>query len=338
MADAAPFRPEVPPVASIIGDDIVIAKMGRPYSQLSGVEKRDYLFEQGIRPTAYERNEFPDVVGGEIQFTEAALQTVHRHSLRDTLTRASDEFDQPALKLFHTYGTTAKIKFIPEQDTPYTGIFQHGAPGLGRFSYAGPVSGVGVVPGLGLKFLIDGDHPSENLVVMRKLDSQQLLPFPRHHSVFQNPFTNILPQPVNPIMRIVKDAFETVVQPGQGLHQPADNLAAALPTGDPVPSTQIAAPFRLIFSATQKAKTASRPNVDFRDDLAQNIPGGSEIYEVFALDATGETELRTQGIAEVEELLPHAKKIGTIVTESEFIASAYGDHRLFFKHNANFIR
>lgn len=73
--------------------------------------------------------------------------------------------------------------------------------------------------------------------------------------------------------------------------------------------------------------------MDFRNDLAQNIPGDTEIYEVFALDATEETELRT-----VEELLPHAKKIGTIVTESEFIASAYGDHRLFFKHNANFIR
>ena len=85
MADTAPFRPEVPPVASIISDDVVIARTGRRYSQLSGVEKRDYLFEQGIKLTAYARNEFPDVVGGEIQFTKAAFQTFHQHSLRDSL-------------------------------------------------------------------------------------------------------------------------------------------------------------------------------------------------------------------------------------------------------------
>src|SRR5215467_11566977 len=301
MADAASFRPRVPQVASIISDDKVIAATGRRYSQLSGIEKRDYLFEQGIRPTAYARDEFPDLVGGEIQFTEEALQTFHQHSLRNTLTRVGDEFDQPALKLFHTYGTTAKIAFVPGPDTPYTGIFKQRAPGLARFSYAGPVSGVGVVPGLGLKFLIDGDHPSENMVAMRKLDPQQLLPFPRHHSVFQNPFTNILPHPVNPIMKIVKHAFETVVQPGEGLHQPVDNLAAVLPTGERVPPEQITAPFRLIFSPTERAKTASKPNLDFRDDLAQNIPNGTEIYDVFALDQAQEDQLEGQGIAGVEE-------------------------------------
>jgi len=40
----------------------------------------------------------------------------------------------------------------------------------------------------------------------------------------------------------------------------------------------------------------------------------------------------------VEDLLAHARKIGSITTESEFIASAYGDYRLFFKHNAGFMR
>lgn len=330
--------PKVPAVASILEGDTVIARMGRRYAELTGEEKRDYLFEQGIRPTAYPGSEFPDVVGGQIQFTKAALQTFHQHSLADTLTRVGDEFDQPTLKLFHTYGSTAKIVFVPEPGTPYTGIFKEGAHGLARFSYAGPVSGVGVVPGLGLKFLLDGDRPSENLVVMRKLDPQELLPFPAHNSVFQNAFTNILPNPINPIMIAVKDAFETVVQPGKGLHQPVDNLAAVLPNGTPVLPTEIRAPFRVIFSSTQTAKLLSKRNMDFRDDLAQNIPPGTEIYEVFALDQTEEATLEGQGLTQVEKLLPHAKKIGTIVTESEFVASAYGDHRLFFKHNAGFIR
>jgi len=45
------------------------------------------------------------------------------------------------------------------------------------------------VPGLGLKFPVDGDRPSENAVVMRMLDPQS------QHSVFENAFTNILPVP-----------------------------------------------------------------------------------------------------------------------------------------------
>ena len=36
--------------------------------------------------------------------------------------------------------------------------------------------------------------------------------------------------------------------------------------------------------------------------------------------------------------MTQAAKIGTIVTESEFIASKYGDYRLFFKHADTFIR
>ena len=40
----------------------------------------------------------------------------------------------------------------------------------------------------------------------------------------------------------------------------------------------------------------------------------------------------------VEKLLAHGRKIGTITTESEFIASKYGDYRLFFKHNARYLR
>src|SRR5262249_45955543 len=178
MANPSPIAPRVPDVASILGDQDTIAKTGRRYAQLSAVEKRDYLFDQGIRPTAYPDNTLPDVVGGVVPFTKAALQVHFQHSLSNTLTRVGDEFEQPTLKLFHTYGSTAKIVFIPDLETPYTGLFKEGACGLARFSYAGPVVGVGVVPGLGLKFLVDGDHPSENLVVMAKLDSQQLLPLP----------------------------------------------------------------------------------------------------------------------------------------------------------------
>ena len=188
---------------SIIQDEIVTPGGGRKlrYVELTGLEKRDFLFDQGIRATSYERlgEDRPDIVSGIAQFSKSALDSIANHLLSDSVTRVSDELPEPKPKLFHTYGATAKIMFTPAVDTPYTGILREKAPGLARFSYAGPVTGIGVVPGLGLKFPIDGDCPSENLVAMRMLDRQQpLLRFfskRSHNSVFQNPFTNILPLP-----------------------------------------------------------------------------------------------------------------------------------------------
>src|SRR5215510_14561650 len=167
------------------------------YRDLTGPEKRDYLFDAGIRPTAYGGDGMPDVHGGVVQFAGSALSSLAHHLLATTLTRVSDELATPKPKLFHTYGATAKIAFAPAPATPYTGMFSHHVHGLARFSYAGPVAGVGIVPGLGLKFPLDGDHPSRNLVVMRMLDPQS------RHSVFQHVFTNILPTPrfTNFVMR-----------------------------------------------------------------------------------------------------------------------------------------
>ena len=332
---------------SIVYDEITTVRPGRKlrYAELTGLEKREYLFECGIRPTSYGDNASrPDVVNGLLQFSRSALKSIANHLLSETLTRVGDELPEPKVKLFHTYGTTAKIAFIPEPNTPYTGIFTERVPGLARFSYAGPVRGVGVVPGLALKFLIDGDHPSQNLVAMRKLDPQQPLwlffSTGSHNSVFENPFTNILPLPglANLTMRVVNHRFETVVTQGHGLHQSLESFGKVRANGEPVPPEKAAAPYRVIFRPTAKARSASNPGIDFRDDLARNFPPLTPIYDVLALDASEETALRAKGIVAVEDLMAHASKIGAIVTESEFIASRYGDYRLFFKHDDSFIR
>jgi hypothetical protein len=342
--DSSDIGPDGTP--SIIHEPITTIRSGQTlkYTDLLGREKRDYLFEKGIRPTAYVGEARPDVFSGVLRFSQSALKSIKDHLLRTSLTRESDELEEPKAKLFHTFGATAKIVFTPEPGTPYTGLLSETVHGLARFSYAGPVSGVGVVPGLGLKFLVDGDHPSENLVVMRQLDRQQSFGnfFSTHsqNSVFQNQFTNILPTPhiLNLVMRTVKKRFETVVASGQGLNQPVDNLVRVHANGDPVPSDRVVTPYRLIFRPTAQVVAASNPTIDFRDDLAHNVKTGDPIYEVFALDEAQEMDLNRRGVSKVEDLLPSARKIGTITTESEFIASRYGDYRLFFKHNARFIR
>jgi hypothetical protein len=129
-----------------------------------------------------------------------------------------------------------------------------------------------------------------------------------------------------------------VVQQGKGLHQSPDNLAAIHTNGSPVAQEKVVAPYRLIFRPTAQVTASSDPTIDFRDDLAQNIKIGTPTYEIFALTEAQESELNSKGVKEIEELLPHGQKIGSITTDSEFIASAYGDYRLYFKHNARFIR
>jgi hypothetical protein len=296
------------------------------YNQLTALEKRDYLFETGIRATVHAT--LPDVTLGVPLFLGSALDSFAHHLLRDTVTRVGDELETPKNKLFHTYGTTAKVQFTPDLATPYTGLFAENAAGLLRFSYAGPVIGIGIVPGLGLKLLIDGDHPSENAVLMRMLDGQS------EHSVFEHPFTNLLPDPnlTNAIMRGVKQRFETVVAAPHGLDQPVDNFARVQVNGQPV-TGEVRAPFRVILAPTRDARLKSNPQIDFRVDLARNIPEGTTIYDVLALD-----EADDDRSVDIEALVPKARRIGGLTTESEFIASAYGDYRLFFKHSGVYLR
>jgi len=319
---------DVADTPSIVGRQITSFRDGQSltYGQLTAVEKRDYLFDAGIRATAH--TTLPDVTLGVPLFLGSAIDSFAHHLLRDTVTRIGEELETPKNKLFHTYGTTAKIRFTPDPATPYTGLFAENAAGLLRFSYAGPVLGIGIVPGLGLKLLIDGDHPSENAVMMHMLDGQS------QHSVFEHPFTNLLPDPnlTNMIMRGVKERFETVVSAPHGLDQPVDNFAQVHSSGQPV-AGEVRAPFRVILAPTRDARLKSNPQIDFRVDMARNVPSGTTIYDVLGLD-----EAEDDRSLAIEDLVPKAKRIGGLTTESEFIASAYGDYRLFFKHSAVYLR
>jgi hypothetical protein len=330
---------------SIINES-AFAKAGKAYSEMTGVEKRDYLFDHGVRPTAYDNYQgegMPDAVLGLQNFSRAAFRAIRRESLAKTLTFGSDEFAEAKQKVIHTYGSTAKVVFTPNSDTPYSGLFSETCHGLARFSYAGPVIAIGVVPALAVKFPIDGDRLSQNLVLLNKLDRQQPFWhfFSKHtyNSVFQNSFSNILPMPrvTNLIARTMNSRFQTVVEEGTVLMQPLDGLAAITTRGAPVEPGKRSAPYRIIFVPTSAAVAASDRKIEFRDDLSRNVKAGTTIYDVLALEEDQETQLRKRGIRKLAGLQEHAKQIGTLTTESEFIASKYGDYRLFFKHSDRFV-
>jgi hypothetical protein len=282
------------------------------FDRLTGREKQTFLFSQRIVATEYDQT--PSLSLGFL-YDLVKGDTFTSRQLAQTLTHVSDELpaQRRNLKVIHTFGTVAMFDFEPDQGSPYTGIFRGGS-GLLRFSYAGPPHLIGNVPGLGLKFFVDG-HPSENLVVMNKLNSQG-----RYTSVFQENFSNILPEPTGLIMTTIQALFEAVVGKGNGFHQGLSQLSHIDQQGtlEPKPKT----PYRLVFKPTHLDGISARSRNDFRKDLA-SVPEGTAIYEVYAAE-TGE------GVANL--------KIGRVVTRSRFVASDYGDHYLFFKHSAELIK
>ena len=72
---------------SIVHNDITTVRTGRTlkYADLSGREKRDYLFDQGIRATDYANYKDetrPEVVSGLVQFSKSALQSITETSAK----------------------------------------------------------------------------------------------------------------------------------------------------------------------------------------------------------------------------------------------------------------
>ena len=100
-------------------------------------------------------------------------QTVRRLAKRPFLRQAfvqDDDVRPPRAKAFHTYGTVAKMRFEADGEHPFTGIFATGAVGFVRASLA--VGMPAYSPAAAFKFLIDGPHPSQNLLVHQSLDKQ----------------------------------------------------------------------------------------------------------------------------------------------------------------------
>jgi hypothetical protein len=279
------------------------------YDADSALNKREYIYGR-ISASAYDS--LPPLSEGILLGVKGSKILTHAQDLALTLTTVSDELpaDRRHIKVIHTFGTVAKFEFIADPAAPvkYTGLFQ-GGQGIMRFSYAGPPHLIGNVPGLGLKFLIDG-RPSENMVVMNSLGGQGA-----PTSVFLRTFTNILPEPDTVIMKTIKLLFEKVVRRGEGLHQGEGTLASVKNDGTPVANP--IAPYQVFFVPAQDFFAGSRK--DFRVDLAGLDPE-TKIYEIWATAGKGES----------------TEHIGSLVTKSKFTASAYGDQVLFFKHNAEF--
>lgn len=213
----------------------------------------------------------------------------------------------PRWKAFHTFGTVAKMRFVADGTHPFTGIFASGSVGFMRASLA--VGMPKYSPAAAFKFLVDGSHPSENLLLHQSLDIQASRDFferaPTNHTLLPVMFPNTL------MVKILRFWLSPISKPIE--IQRLDHLAEV--TSDGTAVEHVCAPELVYFYGADEVRNDPASEEDFRSILA-DIPPGALLYRVY-----GKMSGSSKPVY-----------IGSITTESPFVASEFGDRILAFKH------
>jgi hypothetical protein len=257
--------------------------------------------------------------------------------LSKSFTRTCDVFPEPKTKLVHTYGAVAKVRLeITNPQSGYTGIFATGGPAIARISLAEPLDNVvsGFIPGLGLKFLVQG-APSENIIVMRNLTAQVDAAGAPDHRIFKEWWANEFEAPSSLKMKLVKHVFENALKllAARGAQHESPfyrGLFGLASVGQRSPS-DVRTPRDIVLKpvVANTQATSGSTTIDFRDKLAA-LKEGDVLFEVVAKGSYRQGQFfegrnpRASGDEEVP--------IGRLVLESNFTASSFGDRMLFFKH------
>ncbi|PSN11117.1 hypothetical protein C7271_25050 [filamentous cyanobacterium CCP5] len=269
------------------------------YESWSAAQKQDYLWQQRLLKSRYDR--LPplrkiDVIG------------LFRTALRQKMDRRSDQAPARWQKAIHAHGSVAQIKFAPIADSPYTGLFQGVDHGLLRVSVTGDPSDRGFAPGLALKFFVDG-HPSENVSALVSLTGQG-----QNYNFFAHEFSNIVPVVHQLGPRLINLIFRRVSRFPTKIS--LEDCSEVDQHGQRVTNPRF--PGQIFLHPTEAVQFAETPH-DFREAMAK-IPVGTHLFAVYGV---------TEGQEGKRNL---AQLIGNIHTTSEFVASFYGDSQLFFRH------
>ncbi|MEB3214288.1 MAG: hypothetical protein VKL39_23265 [Leptolyngbyaceae bacterium] len=276
------------------------------YQSWTAQKKQEFLWENRIVKSQYDA--LPPL--RKIDVTGLFLT-----ALRKKMDRQSDEVPANWNKAIHAHGSVAKITFVPEPNTPFTGMFARAEYGLLRVSLTGDPGDRGVAPGLAIKFFVDGRH-SENVSALVSLTGQG-----QNYNVFANEFSNIVPV-INQIgPRLINLIFRRVTRYPTKLS--LQDWGSVTQSGETVAHPHV--PARLFWVPNPAIQFPETPPHDFREDLA-TVPAGSPLFSVYAVDADAAD---TQTLADDR---PNSQCIGHIETTSEFVASFYGDSQLFFRH------
>lgn len=283
-----------------------LAEQAQDYLKLDRSSKVNHLWKE-VEKSAYSRDALPEGGPNGWSLVAGAMPWF----LHKTFTHDSDVMPLGREKVVHPIGTVARVRWVVDNPSLATGMFSESTVGLARLSVAAGTDPF--VPGIALKLPVDAE-PSINFVAVYTLDGQE------ERNFFANPFSTSIPKPKSVALKAGQLAFRLALRtlrnaPESELRMPNTEAASIRPDGSRV--EEIRAPWEVVFYPTEEAASLARPmeGEDFRGALA-GVPSGSTLYRIYL-------RLTSNGALE---------RVGRLVTESRFVASEFGDERLFFQH------
>lgn len=277
--------------------------------------KLDNLWVNGAMRSQYPADQLPPLQGID---TSALLANTLWKKVREEGDVVPADYE----KGMHQHGVMAKVKFNAVAGNPYTGLFQGSDSGLLRLSLAENPTGGSFQPGLAWKAFVDG-KPSRNVSALASWSGQG-----QNHNFFANEMSQIvLPEGTDNFGLQVLFAAVTL-KPTQ---LRVDDMAEVTQGGQAVGSVK--APTQIYFVPRSEVRSLfSTAAHDFRSDLL-TLNAGSKLYDVYATSMTVKTSL-IPSISRnyAQQRRNSAVKIGELELTSPFIASAFGDSGVFFKH------
>lgn len=277
------------------------------YQTWQAEQKQDFLWQNRILPSKYDQ--LPPL-------QKIDVSGLFLTSLRTKMDSQSDEAPSGWKKAIHAHASVAKMRLTPTPDTPFTGLFRGADFGLMRLSLTGDPAARGFAPGVAMKFLID-QRPSANFSALVSLEGQG-----NNYNFFAHEFSNIVPV-VNRIgPKLINLIFRRTSRFPTKLD--LENLSQFQQNGTAESAPKH--PLQIFLVPNPQVQFPESPPRDFRQDLA-TIPAGTTLFSVYGIVA----EKLDQDSSNLQNR-QQAQLIGQITTTSEFVASAYGDSRLFFRH------
>ncbi|MCX6128909.1 MAG: hypothetical protein NTX25_07575 [Proteobacteria bacterium] len=297
------------------------------YESWSACEKQDYLWNNGVLATHY-KNEAgtSDPASGEprpalapVDFLGLLLGIMH------VKTDVESDFAPFGWKkVLHRRAVVAKVKFVADPDSPFTGIFAGSPCGLLRASLTSAPGDDKYNPGIAWKALVD-QQISHNVSALVSLEGQG-----QNFNFFANEFSNVVHPSDKITLKIAAKIFRRASRHPQKLS--VRSFAQVDSKGLKV--VNALSPVRLFFVGDSSVQMPSLPVRDFRDDFAK-IPAGSVIFNVYAVQETDADSVTADDVDlnfDDPSYRARAVKVGSLISTSVFVASSFGDEGLFFRH------
>lgn len=284
-----------------------------------GCDKQRALWEQGIGTTRHAAGSLPELAGPDVLGLLLGRMKV-KVETRD------DFAPEGWKKIIHRRASVAKVRLEPVPGSPFTGVFRGAECGLLRLSLTSAPGDDEVNPGLALKILRDG-APSADVSALVSLDGQgaDFNIFAREYSNFVMPSDRLKLKVSAAVFRRASRHPNKVSFKGFG-EVKADGSAEAAGTAT--------APVRVFFVPGEGVATP-REKGDFREALARAVPAGTTVFRLFAVFDEKNDEPSLEAVDATLADPAHrsrAREFARIVTTSPFVVSAFGDDRLFFRH------